>query len=75
MCGIETIFDENDVYESKDISDNDLKDFVESLTLEQLDRLNQYYLDTPSLKETVEYTCELCSTKQERVLQGLNSFF
>lgn len=75
MCGIETIFDANDVYESKDISDEDLKDFVESLTLDQLDKLNDYYLATPSLKEEIEYTCDVCSTKQKRVLQGLNAFF
>ena len=75
MCGIETIFDANDVYENKDISDEDLKDFVESLTLDQLDKLNDYYLATPSLKEEIEYTCDVCSTKQKRVLQGLNAFF
>jgi len=75
MYGIESIFDENDVYESNDITDADLKEFVESLTIDQLEKINDYYMNTPSLKETVEYTCELCGTQQERVLEGLNSFF
>jgi hypothetical protein len=75
MYGIETIFDENEVYECKDVQSSDLKEFVESLTLEQLEKVNEYFIQTPSLKENIEYTCELCGTKQEKVLQGLNSFF
>jgi len=75
MYGLNTIFDENEVYESKDIKDSDLKEFVESLTLEQLDKIERYYINTPSLEKTIEYSCEVCGTQQERILRGLNSFF
>lgn len=75
MYGLNTIFDENEVYESKDIKDSDLKEFVESLTLEQLDKIETFYTKTPSLEERVEFACDVCGTQQERILRGLNSFF
>jgi|TARA_R110000851_G_scaffold87136_5_gene189749 hypothetical protein len=73
--GIESIYDAETVYDTDDIQDDELTEFVESLTLEQVDNLNTFFENVPSLQHTVEYKCDSCGTLNESTLKGLQSFF
>jgi len=73
--GIETIFDEETVYDTDDVKDEELVEFVENLTLEQVDKLNVFFENIPTLQHTLEYECESCHTINETTLKGLQSFF
>lgn len=72
---IETIFDAENVYEVSDVSKEDLDEFIDSLTLQQVEKVGSYFNDLPRLEKEVEYQCNLCGTKQSRTLVGLQSFF
>jgi len=72
---IERIFDADSVYERTDITDEDVDEFIENLTFAQLGLLSEYFEKTPKLRKEIEFKCELCSTQQNRVLEGLQNFF
>ena len=72
---METIFDAENTYEIADVSKEDLDEFIESLTLQQVEKLSSVFNDLPRLEKEVEYQCNLCGTKQSRTLVGLQSFF
>ena len=73
--GIHTIFDEETVYDTNDIQDSELTEFVESLTLEQVDKINVFFESMPTIQKVVEYKCDSCGTENESILKGLQNFF
>jgi hypothetical protein len=72
---IEQIFDSESVYERNDISDDDVDEFIENLTINQLGKLSDFFEHAPKLQKKVDFKCEICGTQQTRVLQGLQNFF
>lgn len=73
--GIESIYDEDTVYNTDDIPDSELVEFVESLTLEQVDKLNEFFENIPTLQQDIEFECDSCGTLNTTRLKGLQSFF
>jgi hypothetical protein len=73
--GIESVYDEETVYNADDIQDSELIEFVESLTLDQVDRLQEFFESIPTLQEEIEYKCDSCGTLNTTTLKGLSSFF
>jgi len=73
--GIETIFDEETVYDTDEVRDEELVEFVENLSLEQVEKLNVFFENVPTLQHDLEYECDSCHTINETTLKGLQSFF
>lgn len=73
--GIESIYDEETVYTADDIQDSELIEFIESLTIEQVNKLQEFFEAIPTLEEDVEYKCDSCGTLNTTTLRGLQSFF
>lgn len=72
---IDTIFDEDNVFDAKNETKKDLVEFIESLSSEQFKRVQAFFQDTPAVSYYTEFTCTKCSTVNEVELKGLNSFF
>ena len=70
-----TIFDEEDVYTVADASTNELNEFVESITMTQLELLTEFFNSIPALEIDVESQCNKCQRDITTKLRGLNSFF
>ena len=73
--GIHTIFDEESVYNTDEIQDSELTEFVESLSMIQVDKLNAYFENIPTLEHKMEWDCASCGHHNEVSLKGLQSFF
>ncbi len=73
--GIESIYDEESVYEASDISDTEIVEFIENLTLDQLEKLSGYFENIPSIEKVVDFKCDSCGKQQSSTLRGLSSFF
>ena len=56
--GIESIYDEESVYEANDISDTEIVEFIENLTLDQLELLSGYFESIPTIQKEVEFKCK-----------------
>jgi hypothetical protein len=72
---IDTIFDEDNVFDAKNETRSDLAEFIESLSSEQFKLVQAFFQDTPAVSYYTEFTCNKCSTVNEVELKGLNSFF
>ena len=72
---IDTIFDEENVYDTKNEKRADVMDFLESLSSTQFKKIADWFQSMPTVCDTVEYSCMACGTKQELELRGIQSFF
>ena len=73
--GINTIYDDETVYDTDDVPTSEMTEFVESLTLEQVDKLNEFFENIPTLSQELEYKCNSCGKEQSTTLKVLQSFF
>ena len=69
------IFDEENVYPTADASTNELNEFVEGLTMQQLEKITTYFDSIPSLQLDVESKCTTCDRELKTTAKGINSFF
>ena len=72
---IEQIFDTENVYETANQSKKEVQEFIDSLNKTQFDKIKNFFDKLPKLKHAVEFQCTHCGTKNDIVLQGLESFF
>ena len=63
-----------DIYNKVDMSEKELKDFIESLNTEQFEKIIQFFETMPKLRHVVEVTNPKTKVKSEILLEGLNSF-
>ena len=69
------LFDDENVYEFAEYRDSEIDDFIDSLTIDQFEKMTEFFQNVPTLKHEVEYSCAKCKKENTRVLEGLNSFF
>jgi len=72
---IEMIFDQENVYYVSEIEPEDLDDFIDSLTFQQLSNLGEYFDNAPRLVIDVSFQCGDCGKQNTKELQGLQNFF
>ena len=84
---IDYIYDAESTYPAKDHTEQELKDFLESLTDTQFQKISKFFEELPSLKHKVKLECKnkikgddkkkakVCGYKEDVVLEGLASFF
>ena len=75
ISSIDTIYDSDNVYSASSCSKKELDQFVDSLSHQHLEKIQEFILNQPTLKHTIEYTCEKCGHKNSYELNGLQSFF
>ena len=62
-------------YDAMDYSEKDKKEFIESLTHQQFEKLQTFFETMPSLKHEVEVTNPKTNVVSTVTLAGINSFF
>ena len=82
---IDYIYDKESTYPSKDHTKKEMTDFLESLTDAQFQKLSKFFETSPALKHNIELHCKHkspkskgkkeCGYKEQKTLEGLNSFF
>jgi len=72
---IETIYEGEKVYQAKDSTKEELREFVDNLTAEQMKNLNKFYNTMPRLEHKIAVENPNTGVKSEVVLKGLADFF
>lgn len=72
---IDILFDEDQIYDDTTTSKEELIEFIETLSQEQLMRINNFFDTMPQLEHEVEYECASCGQKDKVTLRGLSDFF
>jgi hypothetical protein len=87
---IDYIYDAEKMYASKDHTEQEMIDFLESLTDDQFQKISKFFETTPKLKHEVKLDCKniskeakgtkgkkktICGYSEDLTLEGLQSFF
>ena len=78
---VDYIYDKEEIYSSKDHTEQEIQDFLESLTDEQFQEVAKFFETMPKLKHDVTLHCKnktkskICGYKEDLTLEGLASFF
>lgn len=72
---IDYIYDTSEVYYAKEQTKEELSDFVNNLTSEQFEKIENFFETMPKLQQKVSYRCPVCSKQHNKTLEGLNNFF
>lgn len=60
---------------AKDESLADIKEFVESMTSSQFEKISNFFNNMPRLEKKLDYTCQKCGRENKILLKGIESFF
>lgn len=69
------IYDGDEIYYTKEQTKEELKEFIENLTQDQFQKIEQFFETMPKLRHKVNYKCPVCNKEHDKVLEGLNNFF
>jgi len=72
---IDTIYDNDNVYDAKNETEKEIISFVESLNNEQFRKIQAFFQNVPAVYYKSKYDCIKCKSTNDIELRGLNSFF
>tara|TARA_E500000178_G_scaffold345415_1_gene395226 strand:+ start:98 stop:811 length:714 start_codon:yes stop_codon:yes gene_type:complete len=71
----ESIYDDEEVYDCKNETRENINNFYESLSSTQFSKVTEFFAKMPTVEHTIKYKCIDCEKEQEVELKGLQSFF
>lgn len=72
---IDYIYDEENVYYRKDVPKKELIEFIESMTKEQFQKVQQFFETLPKIKKEIDFKCSKCGYNEHIVVEGIQNFF
>ena len=72
---VQTISDENQIYECKDVSKKELSEWFEQLNSKQFGEIQKFFETMPKLSHTFKVTNPNTGKENDIVIEGLASFF
>lgn len=72
---IEYVYDEDNLYYAHETPREELMAFLESLTKDQFEKIEEFVENLPKLKKEIEVTCKKCGFSHKIKVEGLESFF
>jgi len=72
---IKGIFNKDGYWDTNDYDKSDVEVFVNSLTKEQFEKIEEFFLTAPKIVHTVEADCPKCGKHNVSRIQGLSNFF
>ena len=71
---IKSIYDETTVHNLEDYTEDEVKEFVNSLGVRDVQKLQEFFEEVPKVKCKVKFTCPHCGHENEFSLEGLANF-
>jgi hypothetical protein len=75
VASIDYIYDENDVYNANDETEESLREFLEQLNADQFKKVQAFFEKMPKVEDTIAWKCSGCGKDNKLVVSGLQSFF
>jgi hypothetical protein len=72
---VDYIYNSDEVFSAKDQTREELIEFLNNLTAEQFEKLQQFFYTMPQLRAYIKYTCPVCGKDHNKYMEGLASFF
>lgn len=74
LC-VDSIQTEDENIKSTDVSQEELNEFIESMSQAQFQKIRDFIDGIPKLSHKIEYTCNSCEKENSIDLEGVQSFF
>jgi hypothetical protein len=71
---IDYIFDGESVYYPKDYTKDEMVEFIESLSNDQIGQIDNWFRTIPEIKDIAKFTCSKCGHANEYEIKGIKSF-
>ena len=72
---IDSIWDADNVTDRKDMDEKELNDFIESMTHDQFEKMNNFFTTMPRVKQEVKVKNPNTGVESSVILEGMASFF
>ncbi len=72
---IQTIFDKDNMYQTAELEQEEVNEFIESLSSKQFEKIRDFFQSLPKLSKVVHFDCSKCGTHNEVKVEGLQNFF
>ena len=72
---VRQVYDSNNVYEKVDMDKNDLDEFIESMSHDQFERVQEFFNTMPKVRHMIKVKNPKTGVDGEVVLEGMQSFF
>lgn len=72
---IESIYTEDEVFSAKDQTREEVETFINNLTKEQFQKIEEFFETMPKFYKTIEWDCPHCKFHHKTIIQGIESFF
>ena len=72
---IDYIYDKDQIFYAKEHTKEELEQFLENMTSEQFNKVQNFFDTMPKVKQEVDYKCPVCNKEHHKVLEGIQSFF
>ena len=75
ISNIKGVFDKENYWEASEQSKEEIRDFMYSLTKQQFDLIEEFFVTAPKIVQTVESDCPKCGRHNINRIEGLQNFF
>jgi hypothetical protein len=72
---VDYIYDKDQIYYAKDVSREELVEFVDNLQQKDLEKIKVFFDTLPEIKKDVHFKCPKCLYEEDIQIKGLQSFF
>ena len=72
---IDYIYDENQIYKSKDSSKEELIEFIDNLQQKDMEKVQTFFNTVPKLTHEITFKCKKCNYEEKIPIEGLQNFF
>jgi hypothetical protein len=72
---IKGVFDDTNYWDTKEQTKQEIEEFVDSLTKEQFDKIEEFFVTAPKIVQEIETDCPKCNRHNSSKLEGLSNFF
>lgn len=75
VSSIDYIYDGQQFYYAKESTKEELMAFIESLSTEQFERIEEFFNNLPTMRQKITSVCSKCGTSHVIEVEGLENFF
>jgi len=72
---VDYIYDKDNIYYAKDVTTEELNEFIDSMTREQFEKVKDFFDTMPKLKKNVDFKCGKCGYSENIEIEGIQNFF
>jgi DNA-directed RNA polymerase subunit M/transcription elongation factor TFIIS len=72
---VDNIFDQDNIYYTKDVTKEELEEFIDNLQQKDLEKIQEFFETAPKIKKDISFNCRKCGYKESIVVEGLQNFF